>query len=66
MGLPAQLIGDGPPDDGALPGTYKVTIESHGEGPGAKVPARYTKPETSGLTCRVMASRNTIDFSVRD
>jgi hypothetical protein len=53
------------PDDGALPGTYRVTIESHVDAPGIKVPARYTNAETTGLTCQIRPGANILDFDLR-
>jgi dipeptidyl aminopeptidase/acylaminoacyl peptidase len=54
------------PDDGALPGTYKVTVESHGDVPGIKVPARYTHPETTALRCQIRrAGRTIMDFNIK-
>jgi dipeptidyl aminopeptidase/acylaminoacyl peptidase len=52
------------PDDGALPGDYKVSIESPGDDAVVKVPAPYTKPEATPLRCRISASRNTVDFQL--
>ncbi len=47
------------PGDGAMPGTYKVTIISD-----AKVPARYASPETSALMVKIRASGNVLDFRI--
>ena len=52
------------PDDGVLPGIYKITIVSRGQG--AKLPARYSNPDTTSLRCQVNASRNTFDFEIAD
>jgi acetyl esterase/lipase len=52
-------------DDGALPGTYKVTIESGVDAPGVKVPARYTHPETTALKCQIRPGANTLDFNLK-
>ncbi len=45
-------------DDGAPAGEYKVTVEQWttlrpDEGPANRLPAKYAKPETSGLTATV-------------
>ena len=52
------------PDDGALPGTSKITIASRGQG--ANLAAQYSNPATTASMCQVNASRNAIDFEVRD
>jgi hypothetical protein len=52
--------------DGALPGTYKVSIESRGNGLVVVIPAQYTRPETTPLRCQVKASRNSIVFALSD
>lgn len=57
------------PDDGVLPGSYKVTViwASRGSGdpqtgvlkpPASMIPERYSNPETSGLTATVAAGDN--------
>jgi len=77
--------------DGALPGEYKVVINSSGvdmsdlakksgglihqgdkdfqkvvKEAKSLVPTKYSKSETSGLTKKVEASSNTIDFNLED
>jgi dipeptidyl aminopeptidase/acylaminoacyl peptidase len=53
-------------DDGALPGTYTVTIEVVGGGGAGKLPARYSNPGTSGMTCQIRAGSNFLDFDLKD
>src|SRR5262249_46379537 len=54
------------PEDGALPGIYKVTIEARGDVPSDKVPAQYTNSETTSLRCNINgAGRNILDFEIR-
>ena len=59
------------PNDGAVPGVYRVAITSR---PTRKPPAgsatapvadRYGNPDTSGLTAVVQSGSNTIDFSLK-
>jgi dipeptidyl aminopeptidase/acylaminoacyl peptidase len=52
------------PNDGALPGSYKVTITSRD--PGSKIAARYAHPDTTTLRCQVAALSNTVDFDLTD
>jgi hypothetical protein len=54
------------PPDGAVPGTYRVSVTSLGEVEGAgappkgvtptKVPMRFTDPETSGVTVEIKST----------
>jgi dipeptidyl aminopeptidase/acylaminoacyl peptidase len=53
------------PNDGALPGEYKVTITTRDGGEVRKLPARYSAPNATPLTCKISASANTIDFDLR-
>lgn len=54
-------------NDGAPAGDYQVTVEqwlSSGkadEGPSNRLPARYAKPDTSGLTAKVNPTPNTLE-----
>ena len=50
-------------DDGALPGTYKVTLVS--QEAGTKLPASYGNPDTTALRCEIRPSRNIIDFDIK-
>jgi len=58
------------PDDGAVPGTYRVVVQSpQVKGPTGDVtlmtiPERYADPETSGLRATVNAGFNSIDFNL--
>jgi len=65
------------PGDGALLGDYIVTIYAHDEPildytpkvpikPKLLVPAKYEKPETSGLKATVKAGSNPINFDLQD
>ena len=65
------------PKDGALPGPYNVTIFARDEvildyipkkpvPPKYLVPAKYEKPDTSGLTATVTGGSNSIDFDLAD
>jgi dipeptidyl aminopeptidase/acylaminoacyl peptidase len=51
--------------DGALPGTYKVTIDSDADAAGIKVPARYSDPEVTGLRCMIQSSANMLNFELQ-
>jgi dipeptidyl aminopeptidase/acylaminoacyl peptidase len=53
-------------NDGAPPGSYRVTIESEGAGEAGRVSARYSRPETTVLTCEIRAGANVIDFDLTD
>jgi len=53
-------------DDGALPGTYKVTIEPRPGGEAPTLPALYAGSKTTPLMCEIRASRNTIDIELKD
>ena len=58
------------PDDGAVPGAYRVVVQSPqvagpmGEVPLMAIPEHYADPETSGLTATVNAGFNSIDFNL--
>lgn len=65
------------PGDGALPGEYNVTVSAREEvvldyipkkpiPPKFLAPAKYEKPETSGLKAKVVAGSNRIDFDLPD
>jgi hypothetical protein len=65
------------PGDGALLGDYVVTIYAHDEPvldytpkkpipPKLLVPAKYEKPETSGLKATVKGGSNLISFALTD
>lgn len=59
------------PDDGALPGTYRVIIRPAPgflpSGPSAliAIPKRYADPVTSGLTAQVNEGINLINFDLQ-
>jgi hypothetical protein len=64
-------LGGAVPGDGALPGTYRVVVmpRALGEGERArgKVPAvagRFTRFETSGITCEVKTGKTRLDITV--
>jgi hypothetical protein len=51
-------------------GETRVTIDTESIGPElgsryVKLPAKYLKPETSGLTITVLAGENTSDFALQ-
>ena len=56
--------------DGAIVGKHKVTVQALKMGPGGvglptdAVPLRYTRPETTPLTCEVTGSGNTITLEI--
>jgi dipeptidyl aminopeptidase/acylaminoacyl peptidase len=52
------------PDDGALPGTYVVTVSSAAAPETAKVPARYAAADQSPLRCTIQPRANTINFDL--
>jgi hypothetical protein len=65
------------PGDGALLGDYIVTIYAHDEPvldytpktpirPKLLVPAKYEKPESSGLKATIHGGSNPIDFDLKD
>jgi hypothetical protein len=58
------------PDDGAVPGAYRVVVRApqvtgpFGTKPLFTIPERYVDPETSGLTANVNEGFNVIDFEL--
>jgi dipeptidyl aminopeptidase/acylaminoacyl peptidase len=53
-------------DDGAVPGDYKVAIESQGDDSDT-IPAKYANPETTGLKCHISRARGTVlDFHLAE